>query len=66
MKWIKCSEKMPEEYQYVMTKNSGAYVKAIFFADEAGLPVFLNYTDRTGARILDAVTEWKSQPPEGL
>ncbi|HAT1515587.1 DUF551 domain-containing protein [Morganella morganii] len=31
MKWIKCSKKMPEEYQYVMAKNSGAYVKAIFF-----------------------------------
>lgn len=64
--WVKVSEKLPNDYAVVLTKNNGANTRAIFIYDEQKKPVFIHFSRNGKSRILGNVTEWYSPPmPEG-
>lgn len=56
--WVKVSERLPEDFEEVLTKNNGSFAKAIFVLDEAGVPTFINFSRNWKSRILSNVTEW--------
>lgn len=56
--WIKVSERLPEDFEEVLTKNNGSYAKAIFIYDEQKTPTFIHFSRNGKSRILINVTEW--------
>lgn len=56
--WVKVSDRLPEDFEEVLTKNNGSLVKATFVLDESGVPTFINFSRNGKRRILSNVTEW--------
>lgn len=64
--WVKVSERLPNDYEVVLTKNNGANARAVFIYDEQKTPTFIHFSRNGKSRILSNVTEWCSPPmPEG-
>lgn len=56
--YIKVSERLPEDFEEVLTKNNGSYAKATFIYDEQKTPTFIHFSRNGKSRILSNVTEW--------
>lgn len=64
--WVKVSERLPNDYEVVLTKNNGANAREVFIYDEQKTPTFIHFSRNGKSRILSNITEWCSPPmPEG-